>query len=405
MNNTANTIEDLLEILAGLSGQGKMQVDSSDTTIMHSVARQTFKGTALTDRQYALMKEKIVKYKDQFTALDYDFDRAIENLRLPLRYIDRSRYIKLVDYPDDDIIYNSDVFNGQFIKIRFPFKKSDIVLINEISNSNTYLHQKGSHSHFFHFNESNVIKLLDRFINKEFEIDKEIKEVYAKAKSIQENKTEYLSGLQDLKLVNINPVLSNIIQEEIGEVDDENIIKLIDRKFRYGFNLYNTKEPSNLKEKIVYRKEVNVLCKPSEHSMNELMSTIWDLDRFPMVVLLDKNRCEDQLYELANYFRDIMPSECQSVLFRVDDASAGFNQLVKDRKLNNWVDNYTKIVYISVDKLPKVLLKADWSPITAFSFNSRHDRAVEQYINNRCDLVVYREEEMSPFRRYSRLYG
>ena len=58
MKNVANTIEDLLEILAGLQGQGQIQIDPNDATIMHSVARQTFKGTALTDRQYNLMKEK-----------------------------------------------------------------------------------------------------------------------------------------------------------------------------------------------------------------------------------------------------------------------------------------------------------------------------------------------------------
>jgi hypothetical protein len=197
----------------------------------------------------------------------------------------------------------------------------------------------------------------------------------------------------------------NIIREEVGNTDNENIIKLNDRKFRYGFNLYDTKEPNSLIEKIAYRKEVDILCRPSEHTTNEILSSIWDLDRFPMIVLLDKNRCENQLYEMINYFRDIMPAECQSVLFRVDDSSAGFNQLIKDRKLNNWVDSYTKIVYISNDKLPKVLLKADWSPITAFSFNSRHDRSVEHYINNRCDLVVYREEDVSPFRRYSKIYG
>ena len=397
-----HSIEDCLEIITGLQKHNlEFKIDSSDATIMNSIARQVFKGTALTDRQYNLMKEKLQKYKEQFESQDViDFDEALGKLRNPLRKIDRSKYIRLVESPAD-MLYNESE-QDSFIEVRFPFKKSDIMLINEISNTNTYFHKKGTHSHYFSFNERNVINVLDRFLNKEFEIDKEIKEAYINSKNIQDNKLDFLNGVREDTLFNINPTLLEIIKQEVN-IDDN--IKLNDRKFRYGFNVYETKEPNNLIEKIAYRKDTSITLKPSEHTTNEVLSSLWELDRFPMLVILDKKDSEEQLYEMVNYYRDILPSECQSVLFRLEDSSSSFNQLVKDRRLNNWVDKQTKIVYISADKLPKVLLNADWTPITVYSYYSRHSSTVESYVKNKCDLVVYREEDVSPFRRYSSYYG
>src|SRR5210317_1214184 len=97
--NSIATIEDLLEAAAGMSQHFKIQLESTDITIMHSIARQVFKGTALTDRQFTLMQEKLSRYKDQFKE-SCDFDSAVKSLRQPLREIDRNKYIKLVSTPD-----------------------------------------------------------------------------------------------------------------------------------------------------------------------------------------------------------------------------------------------------------------------------------------------------------------
>lgn len=393
MKNVTHTIEDLLEIAAGLQGQAKIKIESSDITIMHSIARQVFKGTALTDRQFALMKEKLKSYRDQFTALEYNFDIAVDTLRQPLRYIDRSKYIKLVDNE---------------ITIRFPFRKTDIVAIQEFSGrSEGYVHLKGSHTHKFEFNEFNVLNLLDRFNKKEFEIDEELVEIYNKIKNIESNSCEYLSGISNNKLINIDSKLKIVIQKEVGEISNDNVIKLIDKKFRYAFDYIDiaTSCPTSLSQKIAFRKSQAYNSKPSAESMSSILGALWELERFPMLVILDKTHAESQLYEFSNYYRDILQPEDQSVLFRLDDADAGFNQLVKDRKLNNWVDNSTKIVYISKDKLPKLLINGEWRPSVTFSYDSSMDRYVNSYVSFNCDLVVYREEETSPLRRYSRYYG
>ena len=124
-----------------------------------------------------------------------------------------------------------------------------------------------------------------------------------------------------------------------------------------------------------------------------------------MLVILDKENPEKQLHSMLNFYRDILDTSQQSVLFRLEDKNAGFNQLVKDRKVNNWVDKSTKIVYTSNNKLPKLLVNNDWEPTVAFGFTSAIDKNLNTYVNSMCDLIIFREEYGSTFRRYSKIYG
>jgi len=388
-------LEDCLEHLAGLrESPVKFTIEQTDFTIMNSIARQCFKGMALTDRQSALMQEKLQTYRDQFMNLDWDFDYAVNQLRQPLRSIDRSKYIKI---------------SGNDIVVRFPFNKTDICYIHEFSGiAEGYHHLKGSHIHSFEYNERNILNLLDRFTKKEFVIDEELVEIYDKVKVMNNNPHEHLSGIgDDYNLININPILALTIQKEVGEASAESFTKLYDRRFRYGFNHVANlgKARNELVHEIASRKDKTYHSKPSVQSTQDMLTALWELDRFPLLVVLDPTHAEEQLYTFANHYRDILDSNEQSVLFRLEQKDSGFNQLVKDRKLNNWVDILTKVVYISKSKLPKLLVNNEWKPSAAFSFTSSMDRFVDSYVSFNCDLIVYREEHMSPMRRHSRYYG
>ena len=402
MINVANNIEDLLEILAGLQLAPKMQIDSTDATIMQSIARQVFKGTALTDRQHALMYEKLQSYREQFVENNYEFDNAIDNLRNPLRQIDRSKYIRLVTSPDEMMHHHDD--KGQYIKVRFPFKKSDIVLINEINNVQDYFHSKGTHEHFFALTEQNLYNVISRFKDKQYEIDQELLEIYNKIVEIKENKEQYVCGIFNNTVLNMHTSIQELASQELGSFTARNKLHYIDRSRRYGINIVDSVEPNTLTEKIAYRNSIDYHSKPSQENISDVLSSIWNLERFPLLVVLDRSHSEDQLHEMITFYRDILPYESQSVLFR-QEGNSGFNQLVKDRKLNNWVDKNTKVVYISNDKLPKLLLKDNWKPFTTFSYTSTVDTTVDLYTKFNCDLIVYREEMLSPMRRYSRYYG
>lgn len=398
-----HNIEDCLEVFAGMRKDSpKFAINGEDCTIMYSIARQVFKGTALTDRQYVLMQEKLLKYKPQFESNGFNnLEEAITVLRNPLRSIDRSKYVKLVNGVDAGFQGSQETF----IKVRFPFKKTDILLIQEIpSGDEGYFHEKGSHEHFFTLTEQHVYEIIKRFSNKDFIIDQALIEIYNQILEIKEQKEKYVCGIFNDQLVNLHPKAAAIALEELGEFNSKSKLLYVDRRRRYGIAHVDESRQYLLKEKIAYRETAQYLSKPSDESLSEVLKVLWDLNRFPLIVLLDKVRAEEQLHEFVTYYRDILPPEEQSVLFRLDGDS-GFNQLVKDRKLNNWVDKNTKIVYISSDKLPKVIVNNEWRPIAALGFTSKLDRTVDSYIANRCDLIVFREEMLSPLRKFSRYYG
>ena len=392
-----DTIEDALEILAGVKGNYNLKLESEEFTIMNSIARQVFRGTALTDRQYDLTKDKLKKYILQFEEVGLeDLESAIENLRKPLRQIDRSKWIKIVDIPDN---ISCQAEGNKFIAIRFPFKKSDIMLINNIKKTDEYYHDKGSHVHYFVLNEQHLLEIGDNFFNKEYIIDDILKERYAQIKNIQQNSKSYLPYVVDKKVTNVKESIIKLIEEET----DNDLLKIYDRRFRYCIENINIKVSGNsLEEVIANRQSVEYQSKPSQEPLNKLLYALYNLDRFPMLVVLENKSCESQLHEIVTFFRDLIPSDQQSVLFRDEEADSGFNQLIKQRKLNNWVDNNTKIVYINSNKLPKLLLETEWKPNCVVAYNSNNNKNVQLYIKNNCDLVVHREETVSPFMRMYR---
>ena len=135
-----NYIEDILHLLVDSIG-----VDQADTQILTSISRQSKKGVALTDRQFELVSQKInTTYKQVLSDNNIVFDDL--SPRLPLREIDRSKYITIVDSAD---VYNNDVYESKkeewkWIKIRFPFSKKDILCVERIANDHRkfYYHKK-----------------------------------------------------------------------------------------------------------------------------------------------------------------------------------------------------------------------------------------------------------------------
>lgn len=403
-----NTIEDLLEFAAGLHKDSAIVLESKDSNIITSIARQVFKGTALTDRQLSLMQTKLKTYEEQFTILGHEFDNALGNLRQPLRNIDRSKYIKVVEFVDcvgQDKVFESYKSDYKWIKIRFPFSKKLITLLEGLStNPKTYYHEKGSHEHSYALTESNIVKIYENFKDKEFDIDSVLVSAYNEIKKIEEQKDLYLTGFFDNQLKNLNKDAKELALKEIGPCTKDNIIQYVDRKLRYGIDYIPENISSSLDKKyIVNRSECEVLAAPSKITLETLLMDIHELDRYPLLVVLS-SKAETELYQCYQFFRDIISSEQQSVLFR-EEGETEFNNLVKQYKLNNWVDKNTKVVYININKLPKVLFKSNFNPIAAIAFESRMNRNVDNYILSNCDLIVFREEELSPIRRYSRFYG
>ena len=175
ISKKALNTEDCLEIAAGISDlkyhqdpdinvvQG-FKLHKDNANIMFSIAKQVFRGVALTDKQYVLAKKLLLEYyQDQFEAHGIDLKEAVEKLRSPLRKIDSSHWIKRVKRKDR---YN---FEHDTVAIRFPFNKKVIKYIEELKNNNDKEYAYDKHTHYFPYKEKYIWKLVNianKFENK-----------------------------------------------------------------------------------------------------------------------------------------------------------------------------------------------------------------------------------------------
>lgn len=390
------TIEECLKFLVNNIG-----VNTSDKNILESICRQNSKGSALTDRQCNLVKEKLLLFKEQFLQHNIDVEHhvAIGDLEQPLREIDRSKYIKICKEGEEIPLKGIDE-HRQWIKVRFPFNKKTIQKINLISISHKdYHHSKGSHEHYYKFREINVIKVLDKLIDSNFEIDKELIEIYNKSKDIISNKEDYVPRFSNGELKNVTSNCKKLIKTQLGELDQ---VKLLDRKRMYGLEDVQANIPDNLAGRIAQRSQTYFLAKPSKYSLDQIAEACFLLNRFPILVLIDNNLELEQLSSFYNSIKYYVPSKKQTVLFRVDNTDKpNVNNFIHQNKLNNWLDESTEIVYIKKQKLPKLLLKSSWKPMCTISLSSDRPRKhVNLYMLNN-DLVIFYDEELSILGQYN----
>ena len=392
-------IEDILHTLVE-----SVELDSDVKPILTSISRQIKKGNALTDRQHALIKTKLLNYKDKF---NFDIEPHFDSLQLPLREVDRSQYLSIVSTGEKvgaSGAYPASQENWKWIKIRFPFTKKTIQVIEKLATTHRklYDHKRGTHEHYFRLTESTVNDVVSAFINKQFDIDSQLIEYYNAIKEIESCSADYLATASAESLTNLHSGAVELISKEIGEINSSNLIKLADRRRRYGIDEVQLLPSSDtLAEKIAFRNNIVLNVDPQLHDMNAVVESLIDLDRFPLLIAIDVDNELTQLSKVYDAFSNVVPANQQSVLFRTDNTSDKYNvnNFIHDKKLNNWVDKSTKIVYISKSKLPKLLLKGEWTPSAVLMLTStRCHTHVNYYINDRCDLILYHDKETSLFK-------
>jgi len=227
------TIEDLLEYVMHVDKSAALPhftVNTEDKDILSSISRQVYRGIALTDRQYALCKEKLKNYAEEFEQINVSVDQVVEHLRSSIREINREQYVKIS-------------LDKKFIEVRFPFSKKNIVTIEKIANKfrSIYSHAKGTHVHQFKLTEPVVKEVVESFINKQFVIDNELLEYYNEIMICSTNKYDYIPTYKNHNFINISDhAITSIVDNLNNCVTD---LKLFDRRKRFGLVLDNIEIP------------------------------------------------------------------------------------------------------------------------------------------------------------------
>tara|TARA_X000000950_G_scaffold285820_1_gene392797 strand:- start:1207 stop:2436 length:1230 start_codon:yes stop_codon:yes gene_type:complete len=357
------------DCLAFLVDSGKVAI--SDKVILRSMYKQLSRQTPMTDRQYALVKQKLLTYGRFWQQNKIDIQEHINNLKYPLREIDRSHWLKILHYNGEEIL-----------GIRFPFNKKVIDRIEELRRlSSQKVAEYKDCTHYFALTPQNIfglVEIANRF-NSKFVIHKEITEIYNQLLEYSKNKDEYVPGVYSNEVKNIPQVAVQNLQDDLGKCDWQSLALYYDRRFLYDLNAwdladvkYSVSKYSTLAQDIIQRKQAVHLINRKLTNINDLISAVMEIKRLPMLVVLDNDTAHDNLFEVHNALKYIIPANEMSVLFR-KDGDDPFNEYIKGQGLNNLVDNNTKIVYISSNKLPKPLLSLIvnkvWNPSSSLTFN------------------------------------
>jgi len=405
------TIEDCIEALAGTHEHivCSKEIESSDKSLIYSLARQTVNGTAYTDRQHELAISKATHYKSILEEVDIDVTTSVTQLRMPLRSIDRSRWIKLKNIEQSLITFNKP--EEQYIAVRFSFQKKLISALENI-NSKPIHYDKINKTHYFEYNERTLHNVVSALTNKGFEIQPELQERYEILEMMNNNKKNYVPGIYSLKLKNLHAKAIDYAISTIGSPDVDNLAMYKDRDQLLGITHFDEDDLNNsirklttLSQKIVKRKSSNILINSDEHVFDRVAESILELNRYPLLVVLNDESELENLQKVHQSFRNIFSNDDFCSLYRKENISPGnteFNEYIKQNKLNNSLAIKSKVVYTSINKMSKVMLKSEWRPQAAILMGSRRSTKVDQFLQE-LDLVIHYDTDVSPFRKFSSL--
>ena len=365
---------------------------------MFSLGKQVLRQTALTDRQHELAKKKLLEYKEQFDVYGFDdFEKDLDSLRMPIRSINRQKLISLKQI--NDKIY---------IAVRFPFSKKmikHIEFLQQLQPKKNY--DSKTKTHLIDFSEKNLFEIVSKLKDCNFEVEEDVKEIYGILKIMDDDKENNAPGIYGFEIKNLHAKAIDYAVTSIGEPNVDNLVAYKDRENLLGLKHFDNvelqKAISNLQpltKKIMQRTNSMIFIDDNEYTFNNIVESVLELYRFPLLIVLPKDKEYDILSHTYKSFKNIIPNENISVLFRLDnDSEEGrdFNQFVKKNELNSPLDNSTKIVYISSNKIPKPLIASDWYPELGIVIkNFRLMRNIQTYIDN-IDLIIHYDNVHLPW--------
>lgn len=250
--NTYNTVEDYLEVLAGMRdpATGKMinswffgftpiiSLARYDVDVLTSMSEATASNKALTEKQGTLLCKILLKYQRQLAAKQIDVSPVERPVwRMPLRTMDYSKNLEIVN----DVIH-----------MRFPFSPK---LIEELRSF------KSSSQGKCIFNRDTKvweIALTEYNLNwahtwasaNEFGISQEVHDLNNLILAAEQDpyKIELRYGPEQLEISNCPYSLKEYIETHLGGFAHSNVLRLIDASSVLGFTIEDALKDVTIKE-------------------------------------------------------------------------------------------------------------------------------------------------------------
>ena len=354
-------------------------IAKKDKLILVSLSKQVTNGVFLTEKQANLLVKILNENISAVKLLVQDIDWIIfeNSWSKSFRVVQSVRKISLS--PE-----NSSYFSVEFsfnTKLKEKFSKLFSLVDRQVIHS-------GAKYQFF-LSERNIDLVVSTFLKNNFEIDQEILDLYREIKKIKK-----ASGNPFEIFSTKNEKLKKIVENDVGPISKENVLLLQDRKIRHQYQIFEKNEENSLSAKIANRSSRRIYINPQEVTFLELVRSLKDLQRLPLLVVFEGHTPEKDkktLKLVENSVTSLELGEEIGIYFRYNKNAdkVYFNQEIAELGYNKNLGEQTVIAGISNNKLPKFMIKSGWKPQSVITFtNSFRANKASVYCTD-VDLVVY----------------
>ena len=267
-------------------------------------------------------------------------------------------------------------------------------LIGKIKECEGFILNKDNYSIWL--TEKNIELLYDTLAPMGFDIDERIKTHYNTIKSWSLDTVKSQFKITSMTNANFQKHITADLGMETSI--DQNIIN--DRSLRYQYFTDDAKTDDSLTTYIANRSKPKVWVDKQRYQLTELLESLKELRRLPIMFVFDTQSEEHALGNLKllnNALQDAKITDGVGVYFRLPNSELGkqFNQVIATNRYNSRLDQNTNVVAVQSGKIPKFFLTNDWRPMSVIALDThmglRHGKT--SVYASYCDLLVSYNDE------------
>lgn len=383
----------LLNIVAQKSYELGSRVSPREANVLKSLATSVTGSYFITENQSKLLTKILKDTHHHFGDMSPEIVQALQDpsWSKPFRMIEQVKKL-YIDYGEE---------SSPSLAIEFTFSANIRKILTQANREIDGLVQNlNGKLYNAELTERNILALVEVLRPLGFEIDDIIIKHYDIIKSWDETAIREQFLLTNMS--NQNFVKHITADLGMSTPIDQNIIH--DRSMRYRYLPGPALEQDGtLTREIATRGKSKVWIDKSKHSLTDVISSLVELKRLPLLVVFDNYEASKShaiLTELEAAF-DHNGVKNVGIYFRLqnDDNGIKFNELIANRQYNQYLGTDTEVVGVQSGKIPKFLLTSSWKPMSVLSIETPLRNSKTAVYASCCDLIVTYSESPPMFEK------
>jgi hypothetical protein len=380
----------LLKILNFTDPAIEENISHKDCRVLRSIAQTIDSGLYITENQSKLVVKIIRENAEKIT----NFTDEIKSSLLTPSWSRSFRHVEQIK----KIFIDKDEEGDLRIVVEFSFNTEIRKILSEITKKYEDINiQINGKKYILDLTEKNVVALIDELSKFNFDIEDTLKNYYNTIKSWSELEVKDQFLITKIEHKNFQKAITDDLG--LSTTIDQNIIN--DRGMRYQYTTQIIRNyGESLTEVIANRSKTRIYIDKKQHSISNIISSLIELKRLPLLVVFDNvvnNKYLENLKILSEGLENNGITDGIGIYFRLpnDDMGKKFNTLIAEKHYNNRLDDFLKVAVVMSGKLPKFFLTNTWRPMSVIALDSRmglrHGKT--SIYSNCCDCIVEWSDE------------